>query len=259
MKDDTPEKQWDTSLYDGKHSFVWKYGAGVIDLLAPQKGERILDLGCGTGHLTNKIAESGAEVTGLDISPSMIEQAQKNYPHITFIQGEGTSFYFDLPFDAIFSNAAIHWMKDPPAVASCVYRALKLGGRFVAEFGGKGNLREIHTALLEAIRKAVYPAAPEPAFKYYPSIGEYAALLEGQGFRVSYAAHFDRPTPLENGDEGLRNWIETFADNFLSLAPAEKRPAIIRKVEDQLRRDLYREGTWFADYRRIRVVAIKPD
>lgn len=253
----TPEKEWDTSLYDGKHSFVWKYGEDVIALLAPRSGERILDLGCGTGHLTHRIAEHGAETLGIDISPAMIEQARKNYPGLRFEVADATDFHLDEPFDAVFSNAAIHWMKDQEAVARCVWRALKPGGRFVAEFGGKGNLKAIHTTLLDAVRKAVAPSEPAPSYKYYPSVGEYATLLEKQGFRVTYAAHFDRPTPLEEGEKGLRNWLATFTDNLLSTVPDEKRDQVISEVEERLRPELYRDSTWFADYRRIRVVAVK--
>src|SRR5437867_3797160 len=131
------EKEWNTALYDDKASFVWRYGEGVIELLAPHAGEMILDLGCGTGHLTSKIAELGATVIGLDKSQSMIAEARKAYPHIRFELGDGSLFEFDAQFDAVFSNAAIHWMKDQEAVAGCVWRALKTAGRFVAEFGGK--------------------------------------------------------------------------------------------------------------------------
>jgi len=111
-----PEKTWNTELYDGKNAFVWKHGRGVVELLAPQPGERILDLGCGTGHLTNQIAAAGAEVVGLDKSQSMIEEARRLYPNLRFEIAEATGFHVDQPFDAVFSNAAIHWMKDKPAV-----------------------------------------------------------------------------------------------------------------------------------------------
>jgi trans-aconitate methyltransferase len=252
-----PAKQWDAPTYDSKHSFVWQYGTDVLELLAARPKERILDLGCGTGHLTNKIAEAGAEVVGIDNSQAMIEQARKNFPHLQFEIADGTGFRFDEPFDAVFSNAAIHWMRDPAAVASSINRALKPGGRFVAEFGGKGNLKATKTALHDAVAAAGYAVSDEVAFRYYPSIGEYATLLEGQGFRVTSAAHFDRQTPLSGGDEGLRNWLATFADNVLELLPADKSAEVIADVENRLRAEAYREGTWFADYRRIRVIAIK--
>jgi trans-aconitate 2-methyltransferase len=250
-------KKWDAPTYDSKHSFVWQYGTDVLELLAPGPGERILDLGCGTGHLTNKIAEAGAEVVGIDNSQAMIEQARKNFPRLRFEIADGTDFRFDEPFDAVFSNAAIHWMRDPAAVAASIYRALKPGGRFVAEFGGKGNLKAIKTALHNASAAAGYAVSDDVAFRYYPSIGEYATLLEGQGFRVASAAHFDRPTRLSGGEQGLRNWLATFADNVLELLPADKLEEVLAETEERLRAEAYRDGTWFADYRRIRVIAVK--
>jgi trans-aconitate 2-methyltransferase len=249
------DKQWDACLYDRKHSFVWKYGEGLIELLAPQPGERILDLGCGTAHLTSRIAESGAEVVGVDLSPEMIEQARGNYPGLRFEVADGTSLRFDSEFDAVFSNAAIHWMKDPAGVAASIYRALKPGGRFVAEFGHKGNLKSIHSAILAAARNVGCDI--KPAFKYYPTIGEYATLLEQAGFRVAYAAYYERPTPLEGGEQGLRNWMEMFTSNMLNAVPPEKRAGVTSAVEEQLRPRLYRAGGWSADYKRIRVKALK--
>ena len=166
-------------------------------------------------------------------------------------------FFVPQPFDAVFSNAAIHWMRDPAAVARSTYGALKSGGRFVAEFGGKGNLKATKAALHSAAHDAGYEVSDEVAFRYYPSIGQYATLLESQGFRVTFASHFDRPTPLAGGEQGLRNWLETFADNVLELLPADKRESVIAETERRLRAEAYREGTWYADYRRIRVVAVK--
>jgi trans-aconitate methyltransferase len=255
----TTEKQWDAARYDGGHSFVWKYGANVIELLAPREGERILDLGCGTGHLTAEIAARGAEVIGIDKSLDMIEQARKLYPDLRFEIGDAISFHFDEPFDAVFSNAVIHWIRDQDALLSCVRRALKLAGRFVAEMGGKGNLRAIKHALHGAIQAAGYNVREESAFRFFASIGEYASLLERHGFTVTQAFYFERPTALEGGEEGLRNWIEVFADNELSAVPVEERGGIIHRVEDELRSELYRDGVWYADYRRLRIVAIKQD
>jgi trans-aconitate methyltransferase len=255
----TADKQWDAAAYDSKHSFVWKYGEGIIEMLAPRRGERILDLGCGTGHLTHKIASSGAEVVGIDKSREMIEQARQNYPNITFEVADGAAFEFDDPFDAVFSNAVLHWIREPGRVVACVWRALKPGGRFVAEFGGKGNLSSIHGAIYDAIEKAGYEISREDNFRFYPTVGEYASLLERQGFRVSYAAHFDRPTLLEEGERGLENWMEVFANNFFNSVPESSRSRIIREVEDRVRPKLYYDGAWHADYRRLRVVAEKSD
>ena len=179
------EKQWNTSLYDGKHSFVWKYGEGVIELLEPRQGERILDLGCGTGHLTSRIAAAGASVVGIDKSPAMIESARKAYPELEFIESDGTTIGFSSEFDAVFSNATIHWIKDQAALASAIWRALKPGGRFVAEFGGKGNLSAVREALKRALSNIGHHGATAGLERYYPSVGEYATLLESAGFRVT--------------------------------------------------------------------------
>lgn len=259
MSDDNKpsEKRWDASAYDSKHSFVWKYGREVLELLAPLEGERILDLGCGTGHLTNQIAASGATVIGLDKSPAMIERARALYPDLRFESADATSFRFDEAFDAVFSNAAIHWMKDQDGVADCIRHALKPGGRFVAEFGGKGNIQKLRSALREVLDAGGYTWDREATRRYYASIGEYAMLLESHGFRVTYATHFDRPTKLDGGESGLRKWIEVFADNELAGVPAAGREEVIHHVEQRLRPDLFRERDWFLDYKRLRIVAIK--
>ena len=253
----TSEKQWDAARYDGGHSFVWKYGAGLVDLLAPREGERILDIGCGTGHLAAEIASRGAEVIGVDKSPDMIEQARRLYPDLRFELVDATGFQFDEPFDAVFSNATIHWIKDQDALTSRITDALKQGGRFVAEFGGKGNLRAIKAALARSLEDAGHGVYSEVSFRYFPTVGEYASLLERHGLTVTQAFYFERPTPLEGGEQGLRNWLEVFADNALDRAPEEARAAIVREVEDRLRAKLYRDGVWYADYRRLRVVAVK--
>ncbi|MFL6216809.1 MAG: class I SAM-dependent methyltransferase [Blastocatellia bacterium] len=250
------EKRWDASRYDAGYSFVWKHGAGVIEWLAPQASERILDVGCGTGHLTAQIAASGADVVGIDRSDEMIATARRNYPQLRFELADAESFRFDEPFDAIFSNAAIHWMKDQQAVASSIWQALKPGGRFVAEFGGRGNIHHIETALRRALRQAGYEISNEPYY-YFPTIGEYASLLERIGFTVTFAAWFERPTPLEGGEAGLRDWLAVFTDHFMKQVDVAQRPAIIQAIEDALRPVLFRDGTWHADYCRLRVAAVK--
>lgn len=240
---------WDANLYENKHSFVWQYGESLLELLAPQKREFILDLGCGTGQLTQQIAVAGAEVMGIDYAPSMIEQAQKNYPELKFAVADARNFEFYQLFDAVFSNAALHWVKEPEQVIKCIWQALKPGGRFVAEFGGKGNVQ----AILEAL-EAILQIAESPW--YFPSIAEYATLLEQQGFCVSYAALLERPTPLE-GEDGMANWLQMFGNHLLSKIPPEQQVEVIQELEQHLRSKLYLDGVWFADYKRIRVIAIK--
>jgi trans-aconitate 2-methyltransferase len=250
---DTPRNpRWDAGLYDDKHSFVWKHGASLIDLLSPRAGERVLDLGCGTGHLTARIAEAGADVVGIDSSAEMIEEARRLFPTIRFEVADARDFAFDEPFDAVFSNAVLHWVKPQEQAVACVRRALKPGGRFVAEFGGRENVAVIVSAL-DAASSAIGLGAWEHPW-YYPSIGQYAPLLERAGLEVSHAVLFDRPTPLD-GEGGLRNWAEMFARDLVGRVPAEDRDRFFRHTEEAARPALYRDGAWFADYRRLRVVA----
>jgi len=248
---------WDTTLYEGKHAFVWQYGEDLLQLLNAKAGERILDLGCGTGQLTEKIADSGAEVMGIDNAAPMIEKAKANYPHIQFAVADARDFQVEQSFDAVFSNAVLHWVNEPDSAIRCIWQALKPGGRFVAEFGGKGNIRAIASSLYTVL-EANGCASPEKMSPwYFPSIGEYATRLEQQGFDVIYAVLFDRPTPLEDGDAGIANWIRMFAGGFLAEFPAAEQTRLIQTIEHRLKPTLYRDGTWIADYRRIRLVAIK--
>lgn len=252
----TRHSPWDAGLYDDRHSFVWKHGASVVELLAPRPGERILDLGCGTGHLTARIAEAGARVVGIDSSAEMIAEARRGYPGLRFEVADARDFALDEPFDAVFSNAVLHWVKPPERAVACIRRTLAPGGRFVAELGGRGNVAAI-IAALESAGCAMGVAGWEHPW-YYPSIAEYAALLESDGLEVTHAVLFDRLTPLE-GDDGLKNWVTMFARDLVERVPPNAREAFFRRVEDAARGSLRRDGAWFADYRRLRVVARRVD
>jgi trans-aconitate 2-methyltransferase len=252
-----PENQWKSALYESKHSFVWRYGADCLELLSPQQGDRILDLGCGTGQLTKEIAAKGAIAIGIDKSPTMISQARKNYPNLQFEVADAREFYFEEPFDAVFSNAVLHWIKEPEQVITCIWNALKPSGRFVAESGGKGDVKKVVTAIKNALEELGYPVNPEFNPWYFPSIAEYITLLEKQGFSVNYAMLFERPTRLADGDKGLQNWLEMFAGGIFEAIPENKRSSVIQHIENQLRPELYQDETWFVDYVRIRVVARK--
>ena len=199
-----------------------------MDLLAPQKGERILDLGCGTGQLTAKIVESGAEVIGLDKASSMIEEARQQYPRIRFDLGDAHEFSYPEPFNAVFSNATLHWISHPEKVVKCVRAVLKPQGRFVVEFGGKGNVQQLVHALETASLRVLGRAVPHPW--YFPSVGEFASLLERTDLQVVQAALFARPTPLE-GDEGLRNWVKMFGQHWLEQIPEERRAMYFEQLE----------------------------
>ena len=246
---------WDTELYEAQHSFVWKMGEALLETLAAKAGELVLDLGCGTGQLTSAIAETGASVLGLDASPDMIGQARQNYPRLQFLLQDACTMSFEAEFDAIFSNAALHWILDGKAAIVRMAKALRPGGRLVAELGGKGNVSQIHGAIEQVV--AGYGAALLPPSRtYFPSVGTYAGLLEEQGLEVRSALLFDRPTSLD-GPQGMERWIRQFAFYYFErLNPAEQTQAV-NEVISRLRPWLWRDGVWMADYRRLRVYAVK--
>jgi trans-aconitate methyltransferase len=250
--------KWDAGLYDDKHSFVWKLAAAVLELLDAKSGERILDLGCGTGHLTAKIAETGAHVVGIDRSPEMIRQAKEKYPLLRFEVMDARDIQLDGNFDAVFSNAALHWIKEPERVIAGTRKSLRPGGRFVAEFGGKGNTGELLKAVQHAWAKLEL-AGPGPHPWYYPSLAEYAGLLEQHGFEVTHATLFDRPTHLDDGVRGLRNWLEMFGSAFIEGLPNAPRERLLAEIERELRPKLFHDDHWVMDYRRLRVVAKRLD
>lgn len=249
-------QSWDAGLYEAKHSFVWRHGLALVDLLQPVPGERILDLGCGTGHLTAELARRGAEVVGLDHSPAMIGQARAAFPQCRFEVGDARAFVFAAPFDAVLSNAVLHWVREPERVIACVRAALRPGGRFVAELGGRGNVRILAGALEAAAASA--GGGPFVSPWYFPSLGEYAGLLERGGLEVTQALLLDRPTPLQ-GKDGLRNWVAMFAGEYLAGLPTDRRDAFLQRVEEAARPALCPDGTWFADYRRLRLLAWRRD
>lgn len=246
---------WDAELYEARHSFVFKFGEDLIELLEPKPGERILDLGCGPGQLTARIAEHGAEVLGLDASPEMIGQARQNYPKLKFVLQDAARMSFHNEFDAVFSNAALHWMLEMSAVAACMARALRGGGRLVAELGGKGNIQNIEAAVKRVLSRGGH--AIPPSRTVFPSIGEYASILEAQGLEVHSTVLFDRPTLLE-GEAGLENWLRQFSWYHFEALPGSERSDTVKQVVQELRPLLFRDGNWYGDYRRLRVIASKP-
>lgn len=247
---------WNSNLYDDKISFVSKLGKDVVSLLDPQPNEKILDLGCGTGDLTNEIKRSGAIPLGIDYSNSMIEKARMKFPHIKFQVENGETFRLSEQFDAVFSNAALHWMTRPAKVVESVWFALKDGGRFVAEFGGKNNIQTIDKAVKNVVSTFRTNVSKTNQW-YYPSIGEYSYLLEKQGFRVVYAIHFDRPTQLEDGENGLKHWLDMFAGSYFAPLSNFEKSQAYSIIEEKLRPELFKNGCWFADYVRIRIKALK--
>ncbi|MGG6314619.1 class I SAM-dependent methyltransferase [Paenibacillus macerans] len=230
-----------------------KLGAEILSLLQPKPGERILDVGCGTADLTAQISAAGAVPTGIDLSEEMILRAKQKHLELNILAEDVCRYRTDASFDAVFSHAAMHWVKDPPAAARSVWLALREGGRFVAEFAGKGNVASLTRAIEQVLKTHGYAGAGRSPW-YLPSIGEYAALLERTGFRVVFAQHFDVPSPLK---AGVRNWLDSFADYFFPDVPSAEKAAIYDAIETMVKPALYREGQWFADTSRLRIMAIK--
>ena len=227
-------------------------GMPVVDLLAPRPGERVLDLGCGDGVLTAKLVALGCDVVGIDGSASMIGAAKALGLDARVIDGHALPF--EAEFDAVFSNAALHWMKQPEMVIDGVWRALRPGGRFVGEFGGYGNVATVVGALEAALReRGISPETFNPW--YFPTDEEYRAVLVARGFIVNTSSLFPRPTPLPGDVVG---WLETFAQSFAAALPQADRPALFQRVMECCRPQLCdRDGRWHADYVRLRFSATK--
>ena len=248
---------WNSDLYQSHYSFVWRYGRDLVQLLMPKEGERILDVGCGTGQLTAEIANAGADVIGIDASPEMIQAARKNFPKLRFEVCDATTMGFDQEFDAVFSNAALHWVLDQENAVACISRALQPGGRFVFEMGGRGNILEIWNAGMQALRELGIVNPERFAPWHYPTLGEYAGLLESKGIAVTFAVLFDRPTALEGGEKGLENWLRMFAKFAFDELPAKEHPSFVRRVEELAKPKLFQNGVWMADHKRLRMLAAK--
>ena len=248
----TLQKDWKAQTYEKHAHFVPALGQAVLDLLGPKAGERILDLACGDGILTEKIAATGASVYGVDGSADMIAAAKARGIDARVMNG--MNLQFDHEFDAVFSNAAVHWMKaDPDSVIRGVARALKLGGRFVAEMGGHGCVAAITLALMVSLeRRGVANAASHIPW-YFPTVDDYRGRLERGGFTVDYIELIPRPTPLPTDMAG---WIATFGDVLLSLLPPDQRVPARDEAIELLRPLLCDEqGRWTADYMRLRFAA----
>jgi trans-aconitate methyltransferase len=251
-----PEIKWNAKAYDEKHSFVSRFGSDLVGWLDPQPGETILDLGCGTGQLAAEIAESGADVIAVDSSLTMIEKARKNYPTMEFMMEDARHLNFHERFDAIFSNATLHWIQEQDKVADGVFKSLKTGGRFVFELGGKNNVECICRAIVHAFRKQGIIKNLSDTFWYFPSVAEYAAILENAGLTVTHLLYFKRETALV-GEDGMKNWILMFGDFFFEGIHQEQKQAILDDAVEILRPERYRDGIWYADYMRLRGSAEK--
>jgi len=249
----TSAQTWDPERYARNARFVADLGAPVLELLAAQAGERVLDLGCGDGVLTAKLAAMGCAVVGVDGSAAQAEAARKLGLDARVMDGERLSF--ENEFDAVFSNAALHWMKNADAVIAGVWRALRPGGRFVAELGGHGCVANIKNELVHALdRRGIDGEAAVPW--YFPTVEEYSAKLTNAGFSIQSIALIPRPTVLP---ADIKAWLETFGESFTACLKPAERPAYLEEVQETLRPLLCdAEGKWIADYVRLRFAAVKP-
>lgn len=243
-------QQWNADFYARNARFVADLARPVVDLLNPRPGEEILDLGCGDGALSLTIAARGALITGIDPSPSLVAAARA--AGLSAVRGDALVLPFTNCFDAVFTNAVLHWISKPDAVIASVAKALRPGGRFVGEFGGHGNVAAIVVALRATARRhGLDESQVSPWF--YPTPAEYAERLKRGGFHVDYIELIPRPTPLPTGIEG---WLDTFRAPFFETLPADKRAAIRREVIDLLAPSLCdSKGNWTADYVRLRFAA----
>lgn len=252
MDTKTNSSRWDPGQYTQQAGFVPELGLAVVELLAPRAGERILDLGCGEGALTRALVDAGCRVLGVDASPDMVIAAREQGVEAQVL--DGACLPFQSEFDAVFSNAALHWMAQPEAVLAGVERSLKPGGRFVGEMGGRGNVASIVEALETALsERGIDPRPLNPWF--FPDAETYRCLLEEHGLAVTAMDLFPRPTPLPHD---ILGWLETFAQNFVAAVPEGERQDFLAEVAERCRPLLCDEhGNWTADYVRLRFAALK--
>lgn len=241
---------WDAEKYKKDFMFVPHYGAAVLDLLYVEKGSRVVDLGCGSGALTQELAARGYDVVGIDPSPEMLALAKQSHPELCFQSGSALDFSLPSPADAIFSNAVLHWIDadQQPQMLANIASQIRPGGQFVCEFGGKGCAEAVHSTLARLF--ASHGLHYRRTF-YFPTIGQYAPLLEAAGLRVDSAFLFDRPT-RQNGVDGLADWIRMFDTAPFADLPRPEADALIAEAVEALRPVLFHDGAWYVDYVRIR-------
>lgn len=248
------KQTWNPETYNRSARFIIEFGKPVIQLLNPQAGERILDLGCGTGILARELMDKGCEVVGLDSSAEMVEAAKSIGVDARLI--EGVEFESQRKFEAVISNAAIHWMPDKYLVVRKVWQALKSGGRFAAECGGDGCLRIVREGMKIALGKRGIDYKARNPWKFC-EYSEFSEILKAQGFKIEYIARIDKPTELSEG--GLREWLKIFATSHTEGFTDEEKEAFYDEVEAYCKPMLFKDGKWYVDYVRLRFLAVKPE
>ncbi len=243
--------QWNANEYNKNAGFVSKLGLPVINLLAPKKDEKILDLGCGDGTLSVEIQKYGSQVIAVDLSPDMVAKSKKKGLKASVMSATQLEFYNE--FDAVFSNAVLHWIQDASLVIKNIKQVLKPNGRFIGEFGGYGNIKSLQEAMQIVFEK--HPEYGEfPNSWFFPKKEEYTELLEQDGFSVHYMKTFKRPTPI--GD--IKEWLDIFANGIMKDVPTSKKESFKKEVETILKPKLFTpQDGWVVDYVRLRFVAQK--
>ena len=245
--------KWDSKLYNDSQNFVAEYGRGLLEFV-PAKTEKILDLGCGTGTLTNQLAERCDYVLGIDLSDTMIKEAQKSYPHLDFATVDALEISYECEWDIIFSNAVFHWINDHNLLLQKIYKALKPNGKLICEFGAYGNISVIENGLNHALQ--------EIGIKYtskfnFSTVNDFEHLLTENGFMIEQIYSYDRPTPLKDGDQGLYNWVMQFFQDELGKLSTEQKDRVLATMSNEIKSKLWNGTCWVADYKRLRVFATK--
>lgn len=245
--------KWNAEEYGKGFSFVHRYGEEVLELFSLKEGSFVCDLGCGRGNLSGKLEDKGYRVIGVDASEEMLEAAKASFPNIEFVLGNALDFKLPQKADGIFSNAVFHWIDagKQEAMLENIAKNLRVGGELVCEFGGKGCAESVHSCLKDIFESRELNYIKE---FYFPTIGEYAPLLEKAGLKPIYAVLFDRPTPQK---EGLRGWIRMFDKKPFENLTEKETDEIIKEAEARLRPALFTDQGWIVDYVRIRLKAIK--
>lgn len=243
---------WNASLYDAQHAFVAEYGKALLEFVPENREQSILDLGCGTGALTARLADMAGRVVGVDSSPNMIETAKEQFPHLAFAVCDALDLPFAHEFDLVFSNAVFHWIHDHDALVKTIHEVLKERGLLVCEFGAWGNIATIEHAFAGACEERGYAYTSKFTF---PQVKQFASLLEKHGFIIDRIYEYDRPTVLQGKEQGLSQWVKQFFASELAALPEEAQRGIPDRVAALTRAALWNGEAWIADYRRLRAVA----